>query len=154
MYVHSRKLSCLSAMHLALNPGFPFWILSHSFWRNSDFLQRCKTKSRMESLGLRLLCTIATHFWKGASILSEFSVALLWSLPRRWSLPVITSVRWFSSKFTLCSFNSGISRRHKKMIMVRWQAINTDSLHVVLNICWPMHQCSGGIEQVNHLPSA
>ena len=56
---------------------------------------------------------VATHFWKGASILSEFSVALLWSLLRRWSLPVITSVRWFSSKFTLCNLDSGISNAWK-----------------------------------------
>ena len=45
---------------LASNPGFLFWILSHSFGEKSVFLQSCKTKS--ESLGLRL--TLSTQACK------------------------------------------------------------------------------------------
>ena len=49
-FYHDRTL-------LALNPGFPFWILLLSvldFVSQPIFLQSCKTKSRTESLGLRL----------------------------------------------------------------------------------------------------
>ena len=49
--------------HLALNPGSPFQILSRSFGETKPIC--CKTKSGMESLGLRLgstyLCTFIVN---------------------------------------------------------------------------------------------
>ena len=42
----------LAAVGVASNPSFLSWILSRTAWR---FSKSCETKSKMESLGLRLL---------------------------------------------------------------------------------------------------
>ena len=45
----------------ALNPSILFWILSRSFGEKLIFLQTCETKSRMKSLGSRLLVSCPGH---------------------------------------------------------------------------------------------
>ena len=45
---------------IALNPGFPFWVLSRRF----DVSPNCETKSGTENLGSRLVSEL--NFWSGS----------------------------------------------------------------------------------------
>ena len=66
----------LHYLRLASNPGFSFWILSHSFF----FLQSCGIKSGTESLGSRLTldgtCQDLQQVWLLAVSVSYFKFGL------------------------------------------------------------------------------
>lgn len=92
--------------------GFCHFLVRYSWLQHMSVCMKavCTCLATVDSQACLQQASKTTYFWKGASILREFSVALLWSLLRRRSLLVTTAVKWSRSESTLCSFDSGFQQ--------------------------------------------